>query len=89
MSQSQRPDRIERAKVDGEKAKVQIYHSDPEYYTRIEIERAESWEFGIDEEGVAQLVTTTDLGEGLVTESDLPDWMVETLYGIGVSEINQ
>jgi len=72
----------------GRKATVEIYHSDPDYYTRIEVEHREAWEFGIDEEGVAELVKTSDVEDDLVSEPDLPGWLVETLYGIGISEIN-
>ncbi|WP_436924904.1 hypothetical protein [Halosimplex amylolyticum] len=87
MLRSPRPDRVERAKVDGQKAEVEIYHTDPDYYTRIEVERDEFWEFGIDEEGVAELVETSNAEDDLVTEPELPEWLVETLYGIGISEI--
>lgn len=89
MSRSQRPDRIEHEKVNGKRARVRIYHSDSEYYTRIEVERDDSWEFGIDQEGVAELVSTSDVSDGLAAEPDLPEWLVETLYGIGISEIQQ
>ncbi|WP_415381486.1 hypothetical protein [Halosimplex sp. TS25] len=87
MLRSPRPDRVERAKVNGQKAEVEIYHTDPDFYTRIEVERDESWEVGIDEEGVAELVETSDVEDDLAAESDIPEWLVETLYGIGISEI--
>jgi hypothetical protein len=73
--------------VDGEESKVRIYHSDAEFYTRIEAERIETWELGIDEEGIAQLVSTSAVSDDLTADPDLPKWLVETLYGIGISEI--
>lgn len=89
MLRNPRPDRIEREQVDGQKAKVEIFHSDPDYYTRVEVEREEEWEFGIDEEGVAELVDTSDVADDLAAKPDLPEWLVETLYGLGISDIKR
>jgi hypothetical protein len=87
MLRSPKPDRTEHEKIGGEKAVVEFYRSDPDYYTRVEVEREETWVLGVDEEGVAQLLETTDTADDVATGVDLPAWLVETLYGIGISEI--
>ncbi|QLH83412.1 hypothetical protein [Halosimplex pelagicum] len=89
MLRSKRPDRIEHEKVNGETATTRFYLSDPDYEARVEVSRSESWEFGVDDEGVAELVSTTDSVDDLAAEAELPDWLVEMLYGFGLSEIER
>jgi len=89
MPRSKRPDRIEHKKVNGEKATIRFYHSDPDYQARIEVSYADTWEFGVDDEGVATLVSTTVTTDDLVADPEIPEWLVETLYGFGLSEVEQ
>ncbi|WP_424001168.1 hypothetical protein ACOZ4I_15645 [Haloarcula salina] len=87
MPRTKTPDRIERETIDGKDTKVFIYHTDPEYSSRIEVQRDESWEFGIDGEAVATLLTTTDVADDILAEPELPEWLVESLLGLGIEEI--
>ncbi|GGK64756.1 hypothetical protein [Haloarcula sebkhae] len=87
MPRTQTPDRIKREKVEGKETKAFIYHSDPEYSSRIEVEREERWEFGIDGEAVAELLSTSVVTDDLLVEPELPEWLVESLLGLGIEEI--
>ncbi|KZX50142.1 hypothetical protein [Haloarcula sp. K1] len=79
MPRTQTPDRVEHETIEGKKTKTYIYHSDPEYSSRIEVEREERWEFGIDEEARAELLTTTDSVDDLLVDPALPEWLEEIL----------
>jgi len=87
MSRTQTPDRIKQETVDGKKTKARIYHADPEYSSRVEVEREESWEFGIDDEAVATLLSTSVVADDLLAEPELPEWLVKSLLGLGIEEI--
>ncbi|MBX0323893.1 hypothetical protein EGH21_12715 [Halomicroarcula sp. F13] len=87
MSRATTPDRIEREKVEGKQATAYFYHTDPDYTARIEVEREERWEFGIDDKAVATLLTTTDVADDLLVEPDIPEWLVESLHGFGIEEV--
>ncbi|MFC7077882.1 hypothetical protein [Haloarcula halophila] len=78
MQRSQTPDRVEREKIEGIQTKISIYHRDPEYAVRIEVDRLDRWEFGIDDDGVATLLSTS-LGS-----REVPDWLDESLAGMGI-----
>ena len=82
MQRSQTPDRVEREKINGVQTKISIYYRDPEYEVRIEVDRTESWAFGIDDGAVAELLTTSH-GSRVV-----PDWLDESLAGLGVAEVD-
>jgi len=87
MSSTQTPDRIEREQIEGRKAKAYIYHSDTDYASRIEVEREARWVFGVDEAGVATLVETTTVADDLAAEPELPEWLVDSLHGFSIEEI--
>jgi len=87
MSRTQTPDRIESETIDGIDTKVYIFHTDPEYSSRIEVEREESWEFGVDSEAVATLLSTSVVADDLLAEPELPEWLIESLLGLGIEEI--
>jgi len=89
MPRSKRPDRIEHEKVDGEKVTIRFYHTDPDYQARVKVSRDDSWVFGVDDEGTAELVETTETADDLAAEADLPEWLVEMLYGYGLSEVQR
>lgn len=87
MPRTQTPDRVEREKVEGKKTKAFIYHSDPEYSSRIEVEREDRWEFGVDEEASAELLTTTDTVDDVLVDPELPGWLEEILVGFGITTV--
>jgi hypothetical protein len=82
MLRTQQPDRVEREKVNGEDVTVEIYYSDVDYHARIEIERVDSWEFGVDEVASAELLTTTS-----TDEPEIPAWLADSLRGLGIEEL--
>ncbi|WP_136688676.1 hypothetical protein [Halorhabdus amylolytica] len=84
---TKRPDRIETEKVAGEKTKLRIWHSDPEYQARIEVEREEKWQFGIDEESVATLLSSTTERDDLAGEPEIPDWLSQSLAEMGIQGV--
>jgi len=84
MSQHRRPDRVETEKVNGERAKILLFYDDPDHEARFEVEREDSWTFGADERGAATLVETSR-----PPEADIPEWVVEALLGLGVSEVTR
>jgi len=84
MSQHERPDRVEREKINGKTAKVRLFYDDPDNECRFEVERVDDWTFGVDEAGVATLVDSSR-----PLDAEIPEWVVETLYGIGISEITR
>lgn len=87
MSRAQTPDRIESDKIDGDKVKISYYHADPEYAACIEVERDDRWVFGVDGDGVATLLTTSAVGDDLLAEPDVPEWLSDSLFGLGIEEV--
>lgn len=87
MSRAQSPDRIQREKIDGEDVRVAFYHDDPDYAACVEVDREEQWVFGVDGDGVATLLTTTTVGNDLLAEPDVPEWLSDSLYGLGIEEV--
>ena len=87
MQRSQRPDRVVTEKIAGEKTKIRIYRSDPEFSGRIEIERNECWQFGIDSERTAELLSSTVENPDLVAEPEVPDWIEISLSDLGIQEV--
>jgi len=87
MPRTQAPDRVESETIDGKDTKLYIYYTDPEYNSRVEVKRDESWEFGVDGEAVATLLSTSVVADDLLAEPELPEWLIESLLGLGVEEI--
>jgi len=87
MSRTQQPDRTVRECVDGDDVRVRLWRSDPEFAARIEIVATKKWAFGIDDESIATLLTSTATG-GLVCDPDVPGWVGEILVGFGVADID-
>jgi len=82
MSRAQTPDRVATQTFAASEVQVRVFRSDPKYASRIEIVDDGRWEFGVDDVGVADVLSTP--GDGEV----VPDWVQELLENAGVLGIN-
>jgi len=87
MQHHRQPDRVVTEKVAGEKTKIRIWNSDSDYQARLEVERDDQWQFGIDRDSVATLLSTTADGTDLAADSSIPDWLNDSLAGLGIREV--
>ena len=71
MQRSRTLIRVERERIAGVQTKVSIYHRDPEYAARIRVDHEQWWEVGIDDEAVAELLTTSCRPGS----QGVPDWL--------------
>ena len=85
------PSKTTKETIDNETYRIRVYdeieHTD--YDARIEIERnsdRETWQFHIDEHGIAHYYSTTAVDDLLATPT-IPSWVELVCYEIGIETI--
>jgi hypothetical protein len=71
--------------IDGQEAKIRLYHDYGDYAARFKFEREAVWSFGVDGHGIATLLDTTADVE--LTREAIPAWIEEELLGAEVGRI--
>jgi len=87
MSRAQSPDRTVSESIGGKDATLEVYDADPDFEARIRIEREDRWEFGLHEDGVAELLTTTAVDGTVHAKPTIPQWVADSLYEVEIPEI--
>lgn len=87
---NRRPNRTTYENVQGEQATARVFYEADDHEALIEIQRDdESWMFGINNDAKARVLTTDSDTDNRIGKPDIPDWLRETLLGIGVEGVGQ
>lgn len=85
-----RPDRTTYENVQGKQSTARVFYNAPDHEALIEIKRdSEQWVLGIDEEATADLLHTDTTTDDLLGQPEIPDWLRETLLGLGIEGVDQ
>jgi len=85
MARTQSPARCRTEQYRGEEITVTIDETDPEYAVRVQLDGPSTWVVGVDGEGCATPLATTD---GADSAAAMPAWARTVLRNLGVVHID-
>jgi hypothetical protein len=87
---NRRPDRTTYENVQGKQATAWVFYEADDHEALIEIPRDdEIWVFAVNNDPKARVLTTGSGTDNRIEKPDIPDWLRETLLGIGVEGVGQ